>query len=193
MVGLVVIKQKCLENYFPDTKNQRDVRSAFIRLFGTCISLPLKRIHYKIKGEVFWLGVILLIFLLSFHQWIIDHSSPLQQQGLPQTYTAFSFPLDLFSFFLSPERPVPRISITHWLQISRTFWLFYNSFSGAGRNPDQYLFLFMKGRCQNRHMFFPQGMDDRVGRKFFHLPFGFHEVSPRIKNIFLIFSAFLRT
>ena len=106
MVGLVVIKQKCLENYFPDTKNQRDVRSAFIRLFGTCISLPLKRIHYKIKGEVFWLGVILLIFLLSFHQWIIDHSSPLQQQGLPQTYTAFSFPLDLFSFFLSPERPV---------------------------------------------------------------------------------------
>ena len=128
MVGLVVIKQKCLENYFPDTKNQRDVRSAFIRLFGTCISLPLKRIHYKIKGEVFWLGVILLIFLLSFHQWIIDHSSPLQQQGLPQTYTAFPFPLDLFSFFLSPERPAPLISITHWLQISRTFWLFYNSF-----------------------------------------------------------------
>ena len=98
MVGLVVIKQKCLENYFPDTQNQRNVRLTFIRLFGTCISLPLKRIHYKIKGEVFWLGVILLIFLLSFHQWIIDHSSPLQQQGLPQTYTAFPFPLDLFSF-----------------------------------------------------------------------------------------------
>ena len=113
MVGLVVIKQSAWKTYFPDTQNQRDVRSAFIRLFGTCISLPLKRIHYKIKGEVFWLGVILLIFLLSFHQWIIDHSSPLQQQGLPQTYTAFSFPLDLFSFFLSPERPILLISITH--------------------------------------------------------------------------------
>ena len=98
---------------FQTHRTKRDVRSTFIRLFGTCISLPLKRIHYKIKGEVFWLGVILPIFLLSFHQWIIDHSSPLQQQGLPQTYTAFSFPLDLFSFFLSPERPVPRISITH--------------------------------------------------------------------------------
>ena len=98
---------------FQTHRTKRDVRSTFIRLFGTCISLPLKRIHYKIKGEVFWLGVILLIFLLSFHQWIIDHSSPLQQQGLPQTYTAFSFPLDLFSFFLSPERPVPLISITH--------------------------------------------------------------------------------
>ena len=83
---------------FQTHRTKRDVRSTFIRLFGTCISLPLKRIHYKIKGKVFWLGVILLIFLLSFHQWIIDHSSPLQQQGLPQTYTAFSFPLDLFSF-----------------------------------------------------------------------------------------------
>ena len=98
---------------FQTHRTKRDVRSTFIRLFGTCISLPLKRIHYKIKGEVFWLGVILLIFLLSFHQWIIDHSSPLQQQGLPQTYTAFSFPLDLFSFFLSPERPILLISITH--------------------------------------------------------------------------------
>ena len=124
MVGLVVIKQKCLENYFPDTKNQRDVRSAFIRLFGTCISLPLKRIHYKIKGEVFWLGVILLIFLLSFHQWIIDHSSPLQQQGLPQTYTAFPFPFDLFTFFLSPERPAPLCSIAHKKQNARTFCYF---------------------------------------------------------------------
>ena len=29
----------------------------------------------------------------------IDHSSPLQQQGLPQIHTAFPFPFDLFSFF----------------------------------------------------------------------------------------------
>ena len=106
---------------FQTHRTKRDVRSTFIRLFGTCISLPLKRIHLKIKGEVFWLGVILLIFLLSFHQWIIDHSSPLQQQGLPQIHTAFPFPFDLFTFFLSPERPALLCSIAHEKQNARTF------------------------------------------------------------------------
>ena len=43
----------------------------------------------------------------------IDHSSPLQQQGLPQIHTAFPFPFDLFTFFLSPKRPAPLCSIAH--------------------------------------------------------------------------------
>ena len=51
----------------------------------------------------------------------IDHSSPLQQQGLPQIHTAFPFPFDLFTFFLSPERPAPLYSIAHEKQNARTF------------------------------------------------------------------------
>ena len=52
---------------------------------------------------------------------VIDHSSPLQQQGLPQIHTAFPFPFDLFTFFLSPERPAPLCSIAHKKQNARTF------------------------------------------------------------------------
>ena len=84
---------------FQTHRTKRDVRSTFIRLFGTCISLPLKRIHCKIEGG----GLLArgqppgLPSQLS--PMAIDHSSPLQQQGLPQIHTAFPFPFDLFSFF----------------------------------------------------------------------------------------------
>ena len=113
--------KKCLENYFQTHRTKRDVRSTFIRLFGTCISLPLKRIHCKIEGG----GLLArgqppgLPSQLS--PMAIDHSSPLQQQGLPQIHTAFPFPFDLFTFFLSPERPALLCSIAHKKQNARTF------------------------------------------------------------------------
>ena len=92
--------KKCLENIFQTHRTKRDARSAFIRLFGTCISLPLKRIHCKIKGEVFWLGVILLVFLLSFRQWLWTIRHPYSSKDcrrftlrslFPWIYSVFSF------------------------------------------------------------------------------------------------------
>ena len=85
---------------FQTHRTKRDVRSTFIRLFGTCISLPLKRIHLKIKGEVFWLGVSLLVFLLSFRQWLLTIRHPYSSKDcrrftlrslFPSIYSLFSF------------------------------------------------------------------------------------------------------
>ena len=106
---------------FQTHRTKRDVRSTFIRLFGTCISLPLKRIHLQnqrggllARGQPPGLPS-------QLSPMAIDHSSPLQQQGLPQIHTAFPFPFDLFTFFLSPERPAPLCSIAHKKQNARTF------------------------------------------------------------------------
>ena len=85
---------------FQTHRTKRDVRSTFIRLFGTCISLPLKRIHLKIKEEVFWLGVSLLVFLLSFRQWLLTIRHPYSSKDcrrftlrslFPSIYSLFSF------------------------------------------------------------------------------------------------------
>ena len=76
---------------FQTHKTKRDVRSTFIRLPSQLSPM------------------------------VIDHSSPLQQQGLPQIHTAFPFPFDLFTFFLSPERPALLCSIAHKKQNARTF------------------------------------------------------------------------
>lgn len=85
---------------FQTHRTKRDVRSTFIRLFGTCISLPLKRIHLKIKGEVFWLGVSLLVFLLSFRQWLLTIRHPYSSKDcrrftlrslFPSIYSLFPF------------------------------------------------------------------------------------------------------
>ncbi len=51
----------------------------------------------------------------------IDHSSPLQQQGLPQIHTAFPFPFDLFSFFPFRGKTGSTPSIAHQKQNARTF------------------------------------------------------------------------
>ena len=98
---------------FQTHRTKRDVRSTFIRLFGTCISLPLKRIHLKIKGEVFWLGVSLLVFLLSFRQWLLTIRHPYSSKDCRR--------FTLRSLFLSPERPALLCSIAHKKQNARTF------------------------------------------------------------------------
>ena len=98
---------------FQTHRTKRDVRSTFIRLFGTCISLPLKRIHLKIKGEVFWLGVSLLVFLLSFRQWLLTIRHPYSSKDCRR--------FTLRSLFPSPERPALLCSIAHKKQNARTF------------------------------------------------------------------------
>ena len=116
--------KKCLENYVQTHRTKRDVRSTFIRLFGTCISLPLKRIHCKIEGEVFWLGVSLLVFLLSFRQWLLTIRHPYSSKDCRRFTLRSLFPLIYSVFFLSPERPAPLQSIAHQKQNARTFCYF---------------------------------------------------------------------
>ena len=109
---------------FQTHRTKRDVRSTFIRLFGTCISLPLKRIHLKIKGEVFWLGVSLLVFLLSFRQWLLTIRHPYSSKDCRRFTLRSLFPLIYSVFFLSPERPAQLQIIAHQKQNARTFCYF---------------------------------------------------------------------
>ena len=106
---------------FQTHRTKRDVRSTFIRLFGTCISLPLKRIHLKIKGEVFWLGVSLLVFLLSFRQWLLTIRHPYSSKDCRRFTLRSLFPSIYSLFSFRRKDRLLLCSIAHKKQNARTF------------------------------------------------------------------------
>ena len=105
---------------FQTHRTKRDIRSTFIRLWNMHQSSIETDTSQNQRGGLLARGQPPgLPSQLS--PMAIDHSSPLQQQGLPQIHTAFPFPFDLFTFFLSPERPALLCSIAHKKQNARTF------------------------------------------------------------------------